>query len=524
VTRLAAGLTTFLGGAATLAVEIAASRVLSPYFGSSLYVWGSLIGVVLSGLAIGYWAGGALADRRPSPALLAGTVLLGGALVLAVPLLDDRVLRLVVGWDPGPRANPLLASVLLFGPPSIVLAGVTPIAVRLLSRSVESVGATAGRLFALSTAGSIAGTFATAFYLVPELGTDELLGWCAFVLFLTALPVAASARLALPAALSVLLAGGALVVTTQVDRSGAGVSAASLTNWSPVYRTRSDLYENAADPVLSGFKVVFKKDTRYHHLLVVDDATTRFLRFDNSFQSAMYLHDPLKTRYPYTDYFQLGLAYDPGATSVLFIGLGGGSAPKRLAHDFPDLDLQVVEIDPDVVAVARRYFALPPTVPVAVDDGRRWLERHDRRFDVIAIDAYYSDAVPFHLATQEFLRLVRTRLAPGGVVVVNVIGSLRGQGSQFLRSLYRTYRSVFPTVALHPVYAGPGDRDPTLIRNVAFVAMDRAAPETGFLAARWARPGLTAAIESRYPWDVSVGDVPTLTDDYAPTDSLIAGF
>jgi spermidine synthase len=189
-----------------------------------------------------------------------------------------------------------------------------------------------------------------------------------------------------------------------------------------------------------------------------------------------------------------------------------------------ELGLQVVELDPDVVDVARRYFHLPASVPVDVEDGRRWLERHDRRFDVIAIDAYYSDAVPFHMTTKEFLELVRSRLNPGGVVVANVIGALRGPGSNFLRSVYRTYRSVFPTVALHPVYDAERDRDPTTIRNVALVATERAAPDTSFLASRWGRPALRAAIENRYAWAVDVGDVPTLTDDYAPTDSLIAGF
>jgi spermidine synthase len=525
VKPVALGATTFVAGAVTLAVELAASRVLSPYFGSSLYVWGSLIGVVLTGLALGYWAGGALADRRPSPLLLVVTVLLGGALVFAVPLVDDRVLGWIVAWDPGPRANPLLASVALFFPPALVLAGVTPVAVRLLARSVSSVGATAGRLFALSTAGSIAGTFATAFFLVPQLGTDELFAYCGAALFLAALPTALASRLLAASVASATLAVGAVAVAAFVvaDRSTT-VSAASLSNWSPVYRSHADLYRNAPEPVLSGFKVVYKKDTRYHHLLVVDDATTRYLRFDNSFQSAMYLRDPVKTRYAYTDYFQLGLAYAPRAKSVLFVGLGGGSAPKRFAHDFPRLDLQVVELDPDVVAVARTYFALPASIPVDVEDGRRWLERHHRRFDVIAIDAYYSDAVPFHLTTQEFVRLVQTRLNPGGVVVVNVIGSLRGPGSQFLRSVYRTYRTVFPTVALHPVYTGKADRDPTAIRNVALVATDGAAPETGFLQRRWGRGSLGKAIANRYSWAVDVGDVPTLTDDYAPTDALISGF
>lgn len=521
----ALAVTTFVAGAATLAVELAASRVLSPYFGSSLYVWGSLIGVVLSGLALGYWAGGALADRRPSPLLLVGVVLLGAALVFAVPLVDDAVLGRIVGWDVGPRANPFLAALVLFLPPSFVLAGVTPIAVRLASRSVDRAGATAGRLFAVSTAGSIAGTFATAFWLVPSLGTDELFGYCAAVLFLAALPTALAGRRRGAAAAAVLLAGAAFAGATLVAPGGAGsVSAASLSNWSPVYRSRADAYENVAPPVLSGFKVVYKKDTRYHHLLVVDDPTTRYLRFDNSFQSAMDLHDPLKTHYPYTDYFQLGLAYQPRAKSVLFIGLGGGSAPKRIAHDRPDLSLQVVELDPEVVRVARKYFALPASIPVDVEDGRRWLETHDRRFDVIAIDAYFSDAVPFHLTTREFLQLVHTRLKPGGVVVANVIGALRGPGSEFLRSTYRTYRTVFPTVVLHPVYARRSERDPTTIRNVALVATDAAAPDPAFMARRWhGLASVRRGILDRYRWPVDVADVPTLTDDYAPTDALIAG-
>ena len=172
---LALGSAVFLSGAALLGVEIAASRVLAPTFGSSLYVWGALIGVVLTGLSIGYWAGGALADRWPSPYLFVSAIALGAGLVLAIPLVDEWVLEQVVAWDAGPRLDPLVASVILFGPMSVVLASVSPIAVRLAARSIDRLGRTAGRLFAISTAGSIAGTFATSFWLVPEYGTDQVL-------------------------------------------------------------------------------------------------------------------------------------------------------------------------------------------------------------------------------------------------------------------------------------------------------------------------------------------------------------
>src|SRR6187397_1304006 len=142
VDGLALAAAVFLSGAVLLGVEIAASRVLAPTFGSSLYVWGALIGVVLTGLAIGYWLGGTLADRWPTPYLFVGAIALGAGLVIAIPLVDQWVLEQVVAWDPGPRLDPLVATILLFGLPSVVLGGVTPVAVRLRARELEHLGRT----------------------------------------------------------------------------------------------------------------------------------------------------------------------------------------------------------------------------------------------------------------------------------------------------------------------------------------------------------------------------------------------
>ncbi|MDQ3875796.1 MAG: fused MFS/spermidine synthase [Actinomycetota bacterium] len=523
------GLAVFTSGAVLLGLEITASRVLAPFFGNSLFVWGALIGVVLAGLSIGYWAGGVLADRIPAPLLLVGVMALSGLLVLAIPLVDDPVLEAIVGWDPGPRLNPLVAAIALFGLPSIVFAAVTPIAVRLLTRSLATVGRTAGRLFAISTAGSIAGTFATAFFLIPEFGTNQLLAQSAAAMFVAIGLVALVERMPVVLVAALLAAGGAGVASVQLaPESGGTLAGAAARNWSPVYRLRGDVGA-AADYRAEGYDVVLAKDTRYHRLAVVEDDDTRYLRFDNSFQSAMYLNRPFATRFEYTDYFHLGLAYNPRARNVLFIGLGGGSAPKRLWRDFPRLRIQVVELDPVVVDVARRYFRLPrsPRLRVEAEDGRRFLAADDRRWDVIAIDAYFSDAIPFHLATHEFLELVRSRLNPGGVVVSNVIGAIRGSESQLFRSFYRTYRSVFPTVLVHPV-AYPGETDEAL-RNIMVVAGEGAAPEKPFLLARWralrerfeSAPNLRKAILNRRDFFIPTGDVPTLTDDYAPTDALL---
>src|SRR3954452_25126112 len=231
----------FLAGAVLLGIEIAASRVLAPFFGSSLFVWGALIGVVLSGLAIGYWAGGTLADRYPRPELLVGAIALGACGVLAIPFVDEPVLEWVVGWDPGPRADPLVASIILFGAPSVVLASVTPIAVRLRALALSRLGRTAGGLFSISTAGSIVGTFVTAFWLVPDLGTDQVLGVGAAVLFVAAAIVAVSARLLVGSALAVAAAAGACVAAVSLaPETGGTLSRAAGRNWSPVYRLQSD--------------------------------------------------------------------------------------------------------------------------------------------------------------------------------------------------------------------------------------------------------------------------------------------
>ena len=524
------GVAVFVSGGVLLGLEIAASRVLAPFFGNSLFVWGALIGVVLAGLSLGYWIGGALADRLPGPYLLLGTMSLAGGLVLLIPYADDHVLEAVVEWDPGPRLNPLLSATALFGLPSVVFAGVTPIAVRLLARSVTRVGRTAGRLFAISTAGSIAGTFATAFFLIPEFGTNQLLAQGAAAMF------AATALVALAQRLPVVLAAGLAAATlagiasaSLAPESGGRLSGVAAQNWSPVYRLRGDL-GSSVNHREEGFKVVFEKDTRYHHLAVVDAEGSRYLRFDNSFQSGMYLRRPFATRFDYTDFFELALAYRWRPRDVLFIGVGGGSALKRLWRDFPGIRLHAVDLDPVVVDVARRYFHLPrsPRLTVEVEDGRRFLAGDGRKWDAIMIDAYFSDSIPFHLTTREFFELVRSRLRPGGVVVSNVIGAVRGSSSQLFRAFYRTYRSVFPTVAVHPVVLeGEGGDDET--RNVILVATESPAPAKGFLLRRWRElrrrsptaPDLSKAIRDRRDYFIPTGDVPTLTDDYAPTDSLL---
>ena len=378
----------------------------------------------------------------------------------------------------------------------------------------------------------------TAFWLIPELGIEQLFVFGAAALFGTAALVGAAGRLraVAAAALAFAIAVGAYAVSLGSQHIEP-LTATSAQNWSPLYRTRGYGYLDARDPraVLEtkGLDVVFAEDTRYHRLAVVDDEETRFLRFDNSLQSAMYLGDPFRTRYRYTDFFHLGVAYNPDARNVLFVGLGAGSSEKRLWRDFPRLQIEAVELDPVVVDVAYRYFDVPrdPRLRIRVGDGRRVLAADERRWDVIVIDAFFADAIPAHLVTREFLELVRSRLAPGGVVVTNAIGAIEGPGSRLFRSIYKTYRTTFPTVLVHPTILA-GDQGDEQYRNLILVGTEKAAPGRRQLADRWSEirratpgvPDLERPILDRRDSHIPTDDVPVLTDDYAPTDALLLLF
>jgi spermidine synthase len=227
------------------------------------------------------------------------------------------------------------------------------------------------------------------------------------------------------------------------------------------------------------------------------------------------------------------MAYEPDARRVLYIGLGSGSSPKRLWRDFPRVQIEAVELDPVVVDVAYRYFGVPrdPRLRVEIGDGRRYVAGSERRWDVIVIDAFFADAIPAHLVTQEFLELARTRLAPGGVIVTNAIGAIAGPGSRLFRSIYKTYRTVFPSVAVHPAIL-PGDRGDAQYRNLIVVATEKALPARTVLARRWEEvrraaptaPDLAKPIRDRHDAEIPTADVPVLTDDYAPTDALLLLF
>jgi len=276
-------------------------------------------------------------------------------------------------------------------------------------------------------------------------------------------------------------------------------------------------------------RVLFEADSIYHHIVVAEDRFARYLRFDRSLQSGMLLAAPFESPFLYAAYAHVGLIFTPQAKRVLVIGLGGASIPKRFVRDYPDMTVEVAEIDPMVVDVAKRFFAVreDPRLRIFVQDGRLFLRRTERKYDVIILDAFFAESIPFHITTREFYELARSRLSPGGVIVTNLIGALAGPQSSLFRAVYKTYAEVFPGLYLFPVALRPY-HDMHDIRNIMLVASaERSVTRNEIMErARRVAPRIKFREFLKYAGDyydgsIPVDYVPVLTDDYAPVDTLI---
>ena len=297
----------------------------------------------------------------------------------------------------------------------------------------------------------------------------------------------------------------------------------------------SSLLISAAPPVRAGIpgtggmRVLFEADSVYHHVVVAEDREARYLRFDRSFQSGMLLGDPFESPFLYAAYAHLGLIFAPRAKRVLVVGLGGGSIPKRFWRDYPEMTVEVAELDPMVVDVAKRFFEVreDPRLRIVGQDGRLFLRRTGKTYDLIILDAYFAESIPFHMTTKEFYALVKARLAPGGVVVSNLLGALQGPRSSLFRAMYRTHAELFPGLYPFAVALQPFE-DVDTIRNIMLVATaERGLTRADILsrarqvAGRVKFPRFLNYVADQYAEPISVEDVPVLTDDYAPVDTLI---
>ena len=409
----------FGAGTGSLATEIAASRLLAPYFGSSTIVWANLIGIVLAGLALGYWLGGRLADRRPERRLL-GVIVLAAALWVAMtpfvarPFLDTAVGNLDDA-SAGAVIGSFFAVLLLFAPAVVLLGMVSPFAIRLALTDVESAGAVAGRFYALSTFGSLLGTFVPALVAIPLAGTQRtLLG--------TAALLAVSASFLLGRKFVVLAAAIAALAALP---PGAVKAEAGL---------------------------LHEEDSLYQFIQVIErDDGRRLLRLNEGVAvHSVWRRDTVLTGGVWDAFLALPPLLDRPLRNVAILGNAAGTTARALGRFYPDARVDGVELDPAVSRAGREYFGMEdnPNLTVHDADARPFLRRTDERYDLIVVDAYHQPYVPFYLATREFFRLARERLAPGGMVALN-IASVPGDET-LLDGIAGTLTHEFDDVAVWP--------------------------------------------------------------------------
>ncbi|MDQ4082732.1 MAG: fused MFS/spermidine synthase, partial [Actinomycetota bacterium] len=383
----------FMAGTGTLATEIAASRLLAPYFGSSTIVWANIIGLILVYLSVGYWLGGKLADRRPEPRLLGAIVAVAAVVIAATPFVARPILDLAIeGLDAvavGAVVGSFFAALALFAVPVTLLGAVSPFAIRLALADVEEAGTVAGRLYALSTVGSILGTFLSALVAIPLVGTQRTM-------------LASAALLVLAAA---LLLGLRWQLLTIFVAALAFVPAGTI----------------KATPGL-----VHEGESSYQYIQVVErDDGSRVLRLNEGVAvHSLWRRDSVLTGGVWDTFLLLPPLVGRPVERMLVIGNAGGTVARAYGELYPDVRIDGVEIDPEVSEAGRRYLGLGenPNLTVIEADGRPYLELTDERYDVIVVDAYHQPYIPFYLATKEFFALTRERLEPGGVVALNVAG------------------------------------------------------------------------------------------------------
>ena len=481
----------FISGAVVMGVEIMASRLLAPYYGDTVFVWGSLIAVIMTALAIGYRRGGSKADRYSSFIGLTNIVLIAGVFVVMIPISAPFVLEMTRELGLPLMYEPLLPSAILLTVPTIYLGMVSPYALQLSAKNLGEIGGVSGGLSSLNTVGSIVGTFLTVFFLVPNFGTREIITSMGVVLIAVSLiNHGRSHFLAITLLLVILLVPGNILLG-RVFVAGGGAT-------------------------------VYSTETPYSSLSVVDNwrGVTRTLYLNNVPHSAMYLNGSVKPVYKYTDYFNLALGYNTNISRVLFIGGGGCSGPKQFKEDYPWVSVDVVEIDPVVVDVAHRYFLVPETDPrlsIFIMDGRQFLEGAGV-YDLIVLDAYTFTYVPFHLMTDEFMSLVNSHLSSDGVLVANVIGSLVGDTSELLWSMVITVRQNIPQVDLYSTRDVPD----STVQNICMVASKQeTTPDMVELnLGSWADSRHLGYLDYRYEGNYPMNAL-ILRDNYAPVEDML---
>lgn len=470
--------------------ELAGSRVLGPYFGTSIFVWTGLIGIILGSLSLGYYLGGKIADKKPSVICLSLIILLAAMAIGLTILIKSFLLPALQNIFADTRLASVVASLILFSPASVLLGMVSPYAVKLKIENLNTTGSTVGNLYAISTAGSIIGTFLSGFYLIPQFGTNKLLLILSITLIVIALALAVEKHTVLKIAILTILIAG--------------------------WQANSGLDYLAEKNGFIDVDTAYNRIWIYNHGDSQTNKTVKIMRINNENHSSMFL-DSDELVNEYTKYYHLAKHFNPNFKKALMFGGAGYSYPKDFLLKYPEAKIDVVEIDPGVTALAKKYFKLEenPRLAIFHEDGRVYLNTTREKYDVIFGDAFSSHySVPYQLTTKEAVQKKYDILNDNGVVLLNIISAIEGIKGEFLRAEYTTYKSIFPRVYLFPVRK-PGDGRE--VQNIILVALKSEKKQAFYNV----DPKLNEYLQHLWKKDID-RDMPILTDDFAPVDYYIS--
>jgi spermidine synthase len=419
-------LAVFVSGMTALAVELAASRLLGNVFGTSNLVWANIIGLILVYLTAGYFLGGRWADRNPSPTVFYRIMAWAALTTGIVPVISRPVLLLAAGAVEKLDAAIVLGSfgsvLILFSVPVTLMGCISPFAIRLAIRDVQAAGDVSGRLYAVSTLGSIIGTFLPVLWLIPSIGTART-----FFVF---------------AALLLLVA---LAGLWRIDRR-----MALLHLWMPL--ALAVLYFlGTGRPIKETAGQIYEHESAYNYIQVVEHDGIRYLRLnEGEGMHSVYGPSLLLTGGTW-DYFLAAPFFNPpphtpdDVRSLAVVGLAAGTAAAQYTKIYGAIPIEGYEIDPVILEVGREFFNMTePNLDALAVDGRWGLAHSRRSFSVIAVDAYRPPYIPPHLTTVEFFQIVRDRLSSDGVVTINV--ARLPDDRRLIEGLAATLGEVFPSV------------------------------------------------------------------------------
>jgi spermidine synthase len=481
----------FVCGAVVMVFELVGSRVLGPYFGTSIFVWTSLIGIILGSLSLGYYFGGKIADKKTTFEGLAFIIFLAALGIGLSTIIKDYLIIILRTGISDMMLSSVLVSIILFLPASFLLGMISPYAAKLKIENLDTSGSTIGNLYALSTAGSIFGTFLSGFYLIPHLGTDKLLVILSLTLIITSLLLSAKKYIKVKLlSLIIITAGGLTIGSLQFVAAG------------------SDFLD---------IDTAYNRIWIYNRVNSKEGDLVKIMGINNENHSAMFL-DSDELVNEYTKYYHLAAHFNKDFKKTLMIGGAGYSYPKSFLATYPNATMDVVEIDPKITELAKQHFRLKddPRLTIYHEDGRVYLNQTNNKYDVIFGDAFSSHySIPYQLTTKEAVQKQYDILNDNGVVILNTISSLNGDKGRFLRAEYLTYKSIFPQVYLFPV---KDVKDENVVQNIILVAIksDKAPTFSDD------DPKLNEYLQHLWTKEIKQ-DVPILTDDFAPVDYYVNG-